>query len=242
MKKYLIISDKEELLNRFDQLLRKKRLTDLFDYGYSYNNNDFVTDYHKSFHTWLYKPEPINIKDKRLFGYELIISLHCKQLFPKELIEKVRCINVHPGFNPYNRGWYPQVFSILNDLPFGVTIHEIDDKIDHGPIIVQEKINIESHDTSLSSYEKVVEVEMKLLDKHLEDIINKNYTFTILPDEGNINYKKDFENLGEMKLDDIDTLENHIKKIRALTHGNYKNAYFIDKNGNKIYIKIELTK
>ena len=61
------------------------------------------------------------------FGrYDLFLSLHCKQLFPQALVDSRRCINVHPGFNPYNRGWYPQVFSILNKYPAGVTIHEIE--------------------------------------------------------------------------------------------------------------------
>lgn len=243
MKKYLLITDKEILLSRFNYMIISKKLRDDFDYGWTSGNYDFVRDMHNSFNSWMYQPvEPIDIKDPKLYKYEIIFSLHCKQLFPKELTEKVRCINIHPGYNPYNRGWYPQVFSILNGLSFGVTIHEIDPKIDHGPIIIQEKIKIESHDTSLSVYEKVVDVEMKLLNKHILDIINKNYNFVILPQEGNINYKKDFNALKELDLKNIDTLENHIKLLRALSHGDYKNAYFIDKDGNKIYIKIELTK
>jgi hypothetical protein len=44
-------------------------------------------------------------------SYDVIISWHCRQIFPKELIERVRCINIHPGFNPYNRGYFPHVFS-----------------------------------------------------------------------------------------------------------------------------------
>lgn len=243
MGKYLLITDRVDLLTRFHHVVISKRMRDDFDYGWTSGNYDFVRDLDKSFNKWMFKRlEPIDIKDPKLYNYEIIFSLHCKQIFPKELVEKVRCINIHPGYNPYNRGWYPQVFSILNGLPFGVTIHEIDPKIDHGPIIIREKIEIEPQDTSLSVYEKVIDVEMELLDKHLLDIINKNYNFVIIPSEGNINYKKDFYNLKELDLNNVDTLENHIKKLRALSHGNYKNGYFIDKEGNKIYIKIELSK
>ena len=243
MRKFLLITDKIELLARFNQIVVSKKLREDFDYGWSYNNYDFCADYHKSFNSWMYKPvEPIDVRDKSLYKYEIIFSLHCKQLFPKELIEKVRCINIHPGYNPYNRGWYPQVFSILNGLPFGVTIHKIDNKIDHGPIITQERIYIEPHDTSLSVYEKVVDVEMKLLDRNLIDIINKNYSFVRIPDEGNINYKKDFNDLGKIDINDKDTFFNHITKLKALSHGDFKNAYFINDNGDKIFIKIELTK
>ena len=41
-------------------------------------------------------------------NYNLVMSIHCKQLFPTELVNNVRCVNVHPGLNPYNRGWFPQ--------------------------------------------------------------------------------------------------------------------------------------
>lgn len=242
MGKYLLITDKEEILNHFNQLLIQKKLRDQFDYAYSYNNMAFVEEYQKSFRTWMYKPEPVNVNDvDKLLKYDIIFSLHCKQIFPKELIEKVKCINVHPGLNPYNRGWYPQVFSILNRKSFGVTIHEIDEKIDHGPIIAQKEIEISSHDTSLTIYNKVIKNEMVLLNDNLENIINKNYT-TFIPEEGNINYKKDFDKLGEIDVNNVDTFFNHINKLRALSHGDYKNAHFIDYKGNKIFIKIELFK
>ncbi len=85
---------------------------------------------------------PICLKecDNSFFDkYILFISLHCKQIFPQRLTDNYRCINIHPGYNPYNRGWFPQVFSILNKNTAGVTIHEIDQELDHGPIIYQEK-------------------------------------------------------------------------------------------------------
>ena len=43
---------------------------------------------------------------------------------------------------------FQQVFSILNKLPVGVTIHEMDEQLDHGIIIVQKEINIFSWETS----------------------------------------------------------------------------------------------
>ena len=37
-----------------------------------------------------------------------------------------------------------------------------------------------------------------------------------------------------------DTFRNHINKLRALTHGDFMNAYFLDEKGNKVYLKLEL--
>src|SRR5579862_5054037 len=96
-------------------------------------------------------------------NYDLVISIHSKQLFPLELISRVRCVNVHPGFNPFNRGWFPQIFSIINGMKAGATIHEIDEQLDHGLIVAQREYNIKSWDTSGSAYANIMKIERDLL-------------------------------------------------------------------------------
>lgn len=173
---------------------------------------------------------------------DLVFSLHCKQLFPKELVNQVRCINVHPGLNPYNRGWFPQAFSIINGLPIGVTIHEIDELLDHGDIIVQESIQQYEYDTSLSLYNRILSKEIELIKNHLVDIIMGIYVTNKPINEGNLNLKKDFTELCKLDLKNKDTFQNHINILRALTHGDYKNAYFLDDKGERIYVTVTLTK
>jgi len=173
-------------------------------------------------------------------NYSLIISIHCKQLFPSFLVENVRCINVHPGLNPYNRGWFPQVFSIINGLPSGVTIHEIDNKLDHGPIIAQKEYKIESWDTSGSAYAKIMMLERELVLKHFCAIRDRTYNTLVQHDEGNLNFKKDFDKLKRIDLKQKGTFGEFINRLRALTHNNFKNAYFIDDSGNKIFMRIYL--
>ena len=176
-----------------------------------------------------------------LLEYDLIFSLHCKQLFPKELVLQKKCINIHPGLNPYNRGWYPQVFSIINKLPIGATLHEIDKELDHGPVIAQKEIEVNGWDTSLNIYNRVLETELELLDLYLQKIIDNNYTSTILPMEGNVNLKKDFDKLCEIDLTEQATYEEVIDRLRALSHGDLKNAFFYDtKTGKKIFVNIHL--
>jgi dTDP-4-amino-4,6-dideoxyglucose formyltransferase len=185
----------------------------------------------------------LNIRDSIpmvISTYNLILSIHCKQFFPAELVNGIRCVNIHPGLNPYNRGWFPQVFSIINGLPSGVTIHEIDEKIDHGPIITQKEYKIESWDTSDSAYEKIMAIERELLLKNFVAIRDQTYKATVPKEEGNINYKKDFENLKQIDLRQHGTYGEFINRLRALTHHNYKNAYFIDNSGTKVFITINL--
>ncbi len=186
----------------------------------------------------------INVKEsneKLLNCFDVIISAHCKQIFPKELVSSVRCINIHPGLNPYNRGWFPQVFSIINKLPAGITIHEMDEEVDHGDIIFQKEVNISSVDTSIDVYNKIQDLEVKYLDENLLNLVLGNYELSKPGFEGNYNGINDFKELCKLDLSDVDSFENHLNKLRALSHGDFKNGYFFDSDGNKVYVKVELS-
>jgi dTDP-4-amino-4,6-dideoxyglucose formyltransferase len=238
MKNILVLSDNEQILFKFKKLIKAKQFKDVrFNYFFSINNDVFLKKYHEK--KWI---KPINVNelvDVGVIKYDLIFSLHCLQIFPQKLVQKIKCINIHPGYNPFNRGWYPHVFSMMNGLPCGATIHEMDEKLDHGPIIAQKEIKIEASDTSLTYYERILAAEIELLNNNLEKIINNNYN-TIIPKEGNLNYKKDFINICKLAPDHKDTFLNHINKLRALSHGHYLNAYIVDHGGNKIYIKLDM--
>lgn len=191
-----------------------------------------------------YGLEPLDVKrDHEAIAnkHDLIISAHCKQIFPAQLVNAIKCINIHPGYNPYNRGWYPQVFSIINSYPAGATIHEIDAKVDHGKIIDRERVEILASDTSLTAYNRIQAMELKLLERNLQKILDNAYDTLNPEDEGNINFRKDFDALREIKLDENITYQQAINRLRALSHPPFKNAYFIDpETGKRIWIQVTL--
>ncbi|HRN80132.1 MAG TPA: dTDP-4-amino-4,6-dideoxyglucose formyltransferase [Ferruginibacter sp.] len=240
MSMHLLLTDNTLLLHRFIQLLEELHIPlNTFHFAFSPANKEMQEKYAGS--TWI---KPLSVKnsvDNLIQDYILIISLHSKQIFPAALVQKVRCVNVHPGLNPHNRGWFPQVFSILNQLPCGATIHEMDEQLDHGPIIAQQPVDIESWDTSFTAYHKILDAEIQLLRHNLRNILNNEYN-TFKPDEGNVNLKKDFDALCEIKLDATGTWREHLNHLRALTHGNYQNAYFMDDAGNKVMVSVTLNK
>ena len=187
--------------------------------------------------------EKINVKDKETIDkviseYDLVFSLHCKQIFPERLVENVCCINFHPGLNPYNRGWYPQIFSIINGLPVGSTIHLMDSEVDHGEIIAQKKIDIKVSDTSLEVYRKIIEAEKKLIRENIFNIIEGTFSTTMPEHDGNYNSIKDYNALCNLKLNSVATFREHLNILRATTHGNFKNAFFIDERGKKYFVRI----
>lgn len=57
-------------------------------------------------------------------------------------------INFHYGLLPQCRGPHPILWHLLNnDAECGITVHRVDEGIDTGPIIMQEKLTIEPGDT-----------------------------------------------------------------------------------------------
>jgi methionyl-tRNA formyltransferase len=240
-KRVLVVSDNPRLVGAFIQTVREKsenlpKLT----ICYSARNPFFDTTGFDEFSI-----RPIDLKteaEQIVTDYDIVFSIHCKQIFPKRLVNSVRCINLHPGLNPYNRGWYPQVFSIINGLPLGATLHVMDEQVDHGPIIAQKEVKVDAWDTSGSAYEKVIEAEIELMHEYLERILNDDVESKIPIGEGNYNSKADFAELCKLDLNQTDSLKVHIDRLRALSHVDFENAYFIDeKSGKKIFVKISLT-
>jgi methionyl-tRNA formyltransferase len=241
-KNVLVISDNLYLCKRFLEIIeRKKILNCLFTFSISpfSNKDDFkILNADIKVFDLKYQKHIDFIKS----NYDLIFSIHCKQIFPFDLINHLKCINVHPGFNPINRGWYPQVFSIINKTPIGATIHEIDEKLDHGFIIDRKQVDKTNYDTSGTLYNKIIDKEIELLENNIEKIIYNNYEAIEPESEGNLYLKKDFNKLLELDLNEKVSIGNLIDRLRALTHGNFKNAYFVDpKTQKKIFVNIELS-
>jgi len=236
-KKILLLTDNYELFFKFKQLIDELEISlSNFDFACSPRNELFI------------KANGIcelNIKesvDLLIDKYEKIISLHSKQLFPSKLVESIECINVHPGYNPFNRGWYPQVFAIIEDTIIGATIHKMDKLLDHGEIIDRIVVEKNIWDTSETLYKKILAAEMELLKKNLINIISGKVIYTIPEEEGKLHLKKDFSQLCEINLQSDGKFLDFYNILRALSHGAHRNAYFLDDNGNKIYIKLIIDK
>lgn len=176
-----------------------------------------------------------------LGDYNKVISIHSKQVFPAKLVNTLPCYNLHPGLNPYNRGWSPQVFSILNKLPLGATLHEMVEKVDAGPIIDQIEVKVESWDTSETAYAKVIAAECQLLDIHLGSILNSSYVARAPHKKGNFNTLSSFQALMPLDLNETASYGECIDRLRALSHPPYWNAYFIDNSGQKVFVRVQLS-
>ena len=99
---------------------------------------------------------------------EVIVSYGYRHIIKKDVLDDYpnRVINLHIAFLPWNRGADPNLWSILEDTPSGVTIHYIDEGVDTGDIIAQRAVAFSDTDTLASSYQKL-HIEIQKLFKEV---------------------------------------------------------------------------
>ena len=89
---------------------------------------------------------------------DFIVSYRYKHVIRKKVISYLpqKIINLHISLLPWNKGADPNLWSLLEDTPKGVSIHYIDDGIDTGDIIFQKELFFDvENDTVASSYKKL---------------------------------------------------------------------------------------
>ncbi len=99
---------------------------------------------------------------EKLKGYDLFIVASYGKIVPKIILDmpKFGVINIHPSLLPKYRGPSPLQEQILNDEKnVGVTIMQMDEQIDHGPIIAQSKIEIPNWPVNLPLLKQILAKE-----------------------------------------------------------------------------------
>jgi methionyl-tRNA formyltransferase len=166
------------------------------------------------------------------FGH--ILSPPFLEMFP------LGCINLHPAFLPYNRGAYPNVWSIVEGTPAGATLHYVDAGVDTGDIIAQRQVPVHPTDTGERLYQRLEQVCVELFQdtwpsvrsgqapRHSQD-----------PHDGTVHRVRDVERLDAIDPGAKYTARELIDIVRARTFPPYRGAYF-ELEGKRIYLRLQL--
>lgn len=85
---------------------------------------------------------------------------------------KYGCINIHPSLLPKYRGPSPIQSAILNgDKVSGITIIKMDEKVDHGPIIYQDSLELSDRDNFDTLSKKMFFAASEVLPQVIRDFI-----------------------------------------------------------------------
>ena len=190
----------------------------------------------------VYQPDSIRKEYNKVLEYnpDIIVTCAYGQIIPIELLNypKYGCINVHASLLPKLRGGAPIHRALMNgDKETGITIMYMDEKMDNGDIISQEKTSILEDDNLDSLYERLSKMGSQLLLKTLPLILN-NKNDRIKQNENEVTYGYNI-NREEEKIEFSNKSLDIHNKIRALS--THAGAYcYLDDKRLKIY-KTSLT-
>lgn len=116
---------------------------------------------------------PEVVEQIRQINPDLIVSVSMNQIVKKEILEMPPkgCINVHCAPLPKYAGMSPYVWALANNEDHSATtIHYMEEGLDEGDIIIQEKVNVLKGDSAFSLFYRCCLLASKLLVKVVDEI------------------------------------------------------------------------
>ena len=145
------------------------------------------------------------IKINDLKNVDLVITFNYRFMLKKNILKKLKrpAINLHISYLPFNRGCHPNFWSFIEKSPKGVTIHEIDEGLDTGPIIYQKKISFKINQKKNNNFFKTNQILLfviqKLFFNKINQILNKNYITKKQKKGGTFHYRNDLPSIMKNK-------------------------------------------
>ena len=148
---------------------------------------------------------------------QLIITAAYGQIVPKEVLDypEYKCINTHASLLPEYRGGAPIQRAIINgEEESGMSIMYMNEKMDEGDILYQQKLPIDIHDTGTSYFDKMAKLGKEMLleilplifEGQVEPVKQNNAEATYAP-----NLDKDIEHI--YFNEDVKKVYDHIRGL-----------------------------
>lgn len=145
------------------------------------------------------------------------------------MLTKNGFINTHPSLLPHGRGKHYNFWTIVEEAPFGVSLHFVEEGIDCGDIVAQRSINYSWEDTGKTLYEKAQSMMFELFVHEYPSIkvgnIRRNPQDLTL---GSLHYARELEPASLIELDRSYTGRELLNLLRARTFNPYPACRFID--------------
>lgn len=95
---------------------------------------------------------------------DLVVLAGFMKILSGAFVGRFRTVNVHPSLLPAFAGAHAPADAIAWGVKVsGVTVHLVDEEVDHGPIIAQEAVPVDPGDTADTLHARIQAVEHRLL-------------------------------------------------------------------------------
>ena len=175
---------------------------------------------------------------------DYVVSCGYRHIVPEDILDVPieGCLNLHPAYLPYNRGANPNVWSIVEGTPAGVTLHWMDTDLDAGDIVARKKVETEFSDSGKELYKRLEDTQVRLFQETWPEIVDGEIDeIEQEEDAGTYHRTKDFEDLCQLDPNEEVRVKDFLDRLRALTFPPYGNAE-IEVDGETYYVEIDISK
>ena len=174
-----------------------------------------------------------NVAVSSLFGH----------VIPSSVVEHFgsSIINLHPSLLPIGRGSDPIAWGVIHNKPQGVSIHELVNGLDSGPIISQSKLDVNFGMTAGEIYELAMDKLFSLFQEYIEAWPNQ---INSTPQEGESTFHKssDLQDLRKELLQGIPEMERYLRIIQGLTFADGRTPLLRLSNGELWNISLSISR
>ncbi len=151
-------------------------------------------------------------------------------------------INMHNSLLPYSRGRHPYYWSVVDQVPFGVTLHYINEGIDSGDILFQKGIDIPVHHRGDQIYARSLEAIYTLFAESYKKITELNFVAKKQDESmSTFHLANELDVHSEIILDKNYKARDLINIIRARSFPHGDSAFFYSE-GDRYNIKVTIEK
>jgi len=150
-------------------------------------------------------------------------------------------INTHPSLLPYNRGKHYNFWALVEQAPFGVSLHMVEAGIDCGDIIAQVPIGYDWEDTGATLYAKASAAISELFKATYPQIREGRIVRT--PQDlmqGSFHLAKELEPASRIDLDAMYRARDLLNLLRARTFPGYPACRFRERDGQEYEVRVEI--
>ncbi|MDO9406418.1 MAG: formyltransferase family protein [Polaromonas sp.] len=151
-------------------------------------------------------------------------------------------INTHPSLLPRQRGKHYNFWAIVEQSPFGVTLHRVDEGIDSGEIVSQQEVTYDWSDNGASLYQKAQEAMIALFRETYPQLRQRGVA-SVPQDESLVSFhhSSELEAASTIELDQSYSGRELLNLLRARTFPGHPGCRFRD-NGEVFEVSIDIKK
>lgn len=157
-------------------------------------------------------------------------------------IPRIGFLNCHPSLLPHNRGKHYNFWALVEEAPFGVSIHWVSERVDAGDVAFQAPIATTWEDTGETLFRKARAAMVELFRASYDRI--RAGDIPRIPQDlarGSFHKAAEIDAASRIDLDAAVRSRDLLNLLRARTFEGYPAAWFVD-GGERYEVRVDIRK